>query len=649
MSGFAVVWRRSGRPVEPTSLRRLVHSRDRSGNATGATVAIHGPCGLAQAGGTPATVPEARGGPNRQGGPSVVGDVRLSGREALAHRLGRRRPESDLAMIAQAYRTWGPACVEHLVGAFAFALWDSQRRELFLARDHFGQRSLSFAITRDGDVVVAPDPRAVLALGEVDDAPDPGFLASFLDLLPHRHGSPYARVEILPAAHTCTISGTGRRDRRFWTATTPSTVPLEPDDWTAAVRDAFLTAVGDAMDEGPMGAHLSGGVDSSSVVCAAATLAGARAPLHAFTARFAGGRTDADLRAVQTVLQASGARGHDVDGDAVVRPGDLTSLLDFVGYPIWNPFLLVYDRIYQAAAPFTTAVLDGMDGDAVAFQSYFPLRHWARTGRWLRLHRELSATSRRLQVPRLALLKTHVLRAEAPWLYRAKARLRGEDEIPLLHPDLASEADPAILRRLHRRFDPDDGSCPSDVHARRVESAIIPFTLSTLGRVAQRWGVEARHPFFDLRLVSLCLSAPTGLKFRAGISRYVLRAALSGILPEAVRWRADKGNPIPAFFEQVVRSIEPELERAERSSRGLVADHTIERLRKRYADHRRPRDAYDLWRAFAVGHWLTHENAPAWGAETGPIRVLTRSMTDEEQEHDAVAEAVHAAPAVGLR
>ena len=215
-----------------------------------------------------------------EAGLACVADVRLDDRETLCAALGVPQPDraalADGDLILRAYLRWGAACPTHLLGDYAFAVWNAWTRTLFCARDHVGARPFYYATLAEG-FVFASAVEAVLAAPGVSDALDEATVAASLTRIglttPTR--TFFQAVRKLPPGHTLTVdfgSRGGARLQRYWRPEhTPRARPASDDAYAAELLDLYAKAVRARLrGPDPIGAHLSGGLDSSSIVVLAA-------------------------------------------------------------------------------------------------------------------------------------------------------------------------------------------------------------------------------------------------------------------------------------------------------------------------------------------------------------------------------------------
>jgi len=248
----------------------------------------------------------------------AVMDGRLDDRATLVRSLERHvnrdlGSASDVELALAAYESWGTGCARQLIGDFAFCIWDTERRLLFCARDHFGVKPLYYARVGTSFVVsnVLRSLRRHPAVSErLNDNAIGDFLLFGLCMEPSQ--TSFADVARLPPAHTLTCSSSNAEPHveRYWTLRPgPETRHGEPRDYVQQFTSAFETAVSDRLRGGHVGILMSGGLDSSSVAATAAGVLGssaARTSLRAFTAVYDTVAEDEERRYSSLVADALG-------------------------------------------------------------------------------------------------------------------------------------------------------------------------------------------------------------------------------------------------------------------------------------------------------------------------------------------------------
>ena len=485
-------------------------------------------------------------------GLAITASARLDGRPALCEALGLPRPGraglSDGALILMSYARWGRACPGHLLGDYAFALWDARRQVLFCARDHAGARPFYYAHA-GGRFVFASDIDAVLAApgvsGELDEAVVATRLTRGGRFLGERTW--YRAVLRLPPGHALRVERGAARLERWWRPEdAPAPAPASDDALAEAGRALLSEAVRDRLrGAGPLGVHLSGGLDSSGVAALAARelrRQGRPAPLafawHAPPGPGPRGAAQAaEYGAIEAVCRQEGVQVFYCPPQA----RDVVAFLRRDGTRC-DEGTLVHEEVVQraAAAQGVGVLLSGWGGDeGISFngRGYYP--QLLRSGRVVRLWRELRERSRR---PLAALLAEAALPLLAPgaaraagWLRRGQSPFRRN--VTFIHPEFARRT-PVLPAQSWR---------PAGVR----DLQLLLLRRGHLSRRMEGWaasgarlGIEYRYPLLDRRVLELVLGlAPE--QFRRGRwSRWLMRRAFAPLLPPEVCWNPDKRDPV---------------------------------------------------------------------------------------------------------
>ncbi|MGE3910879.1 MAG: asparagine synthase-related protein, partial [Chloroflexota bacterium] len=279
MSAIVGMGYRDGRPVDPGVFGRMMKALAHRGDGQpdvwpGESVMLGAWQQRLQPG--LAAAPHAA---MQEAGPFVaVVDARLDNRVELLDALDLDRQPSDVlsdaALVLAAYARWGAACPDRLLGDFAFAIWDRRERQLFCARDHAGVKPFYFATTPD-TVAFATEASPLLLVPGVSGRPDDAQIADYLTGdLDDPAATFFAGVRRLPPGHALVADASGTRTWAFWTPDAKRELALASDtEYEEAFRAVFTEAVRCRLqDAGPVGAMLSGGLDSSAIACVAAGL-----------------------------------------------------------------------------------------------------------------------------------------------------------------------------------------------------------------------------------------------------------------------------------------------------------------------------------------------------------------------------------------
>ena len=623
MSAIAGIFRTDGRRVDRREIDRMA-----------AALAHRGPNGgqawcresIALSQSALWTTPEAAGEaqPVTIGGSVIVADARLDNRQELIQALepAGAGPRGDAALILRAYLRWGEACVTRLVGDFAFAIWDGRNRRLFCARDHVGVKpfyyhhgttALLFASEMKALFTSALTPYALNRQRVAD------YLVAFFD---DEATTFYRDVHRLPPGHTLTAWNGGSRIGRYWSLDRNREITLGSDEaYAEAFRACFTEAVRCRLrSQSAAGCLLSGGLDTSSIVATARNLrqAGEGGSVATFTAIFPG-LPASDLRQVDerayvdAVVGQGGVSPHYMRGDVLSPLGDADRALWHLDEPFAAPNLYLHWGLYRTARDHgVTTLLDGIDGDTTVSHGLERLPALARSRKVMTLARELRALSRRYRVGVGTVAWQYALRpllpqAPARWLRRVRRQAPASLAHSVIRPEFARQT--SVLDRVEAsdRSRAIDTRSARASHWRAMTSGLIPYTLELADKAAAAFGVEPRYPFFDRRLMELCLALPANQKLRQGWTRNIMRRAMEGLLPDQVRWRAGKANLAPNFRQRLVqrdaRVIREVLDRP-----GMLEEFVdlvaLRRAYDRCLTRPTDADAVTVFSASVLGLWL---------------------------------------------
>jgi asparagine synthase (glutamine-hydrolysing) len=559
---------------------------------------------------------------------TLTADVRLDNRSDLIQALGLKGVSpgevGDGELILAAYERWADRAPEHLLGDFSFAIWDSRRRALLCVRDRMGVRPLYY-VSLPQTFAFASAIAGLLALPEVSRGLNEVRVAEHLaGMVCDKTSTFYLDILRLPPGHCLSVCDATARVWSYWRLDPEREAGRQSDQAYADGLRAHLTdAVRDRLRAiAPVGATLSGGLDSSTVACVARSLLrqDGQRPLHTFSAIFPDLPQTDELRLIDRVLRDGGFEPHHVRADRLDILDDLDRRLPRPDEPDSSTVVELYGALFgRARAHSVRVVLDGLEGDAVVSHgSAYPLE-LARRARWLTLAGEIRAFARVQEVSAFRLLWQSLRPLAPPWI-RAIGRRATRSQPPPWESAIRSD----LARRvcLYERWEAQQGAWLIGVrtarhdHWRRIDSPVVTHAVETVGRVAGRFSIEPRHPFLDSRLIEFTLALPGDQKLRRGLTRVVLRGAMAGILPEELRSRKGKADLRPIIPHALGRVEPSRLEVVvDREAEAIAPYVDLDVLRgvlARHVGRPDPRDAVTLWRAVTLGTWL--RTAPVDGS-----------------------------------
>lgn len=491
---------------------------------------------------------------------SLVADVRLDNREELCRDLGLAAGDaatlSDAAMIMHCLERWDLEALDRMVGDFAFALWDGSIQRLLLARDFLGQRPLHFHRS-DGFFAFASMPKGLHALAQIPVAPSRQGAADFLALLPETGPETFFEgIEKVQPGHYAIVTRAGLTTQRYWNPRRRDLGLKGAEDHREALRERMDQAVSSCLRgaSGRVGAHLSGGLDSSAVAATAAKLlASENGRVTAFTAvpreGFRGGVRNGI--ADESALAASVAGLHPNMEHVLIRPRERSPLagLDRYFYLYERPLLNLCNAVWSDAIMDSArerrlpVLLTGALGNmSFSYDGMQLLPRLLREGRLLRLTgeiRQLLANGTRAGTIAAQTVGPFLPRRMWSAIGRARGKALDISAYSAINPSIAREFDiesRAASRGHDLSYRPRSDSFESRLWVlRRVD--LGNYQKGMLGG----WGIDVRDPTADRRLVEHCLSVPDDQFLTGGIPRALARTAFSDRVPQSVLSERRKG------------------------------------------------------------------------------------------------------------
>ncbi|HXB57841.1 MAG TPA: asparagine synthase (glutamine-hydrolyzing) [Vicinamibacteria bacterium] len=475
----------------------------------------------------------------------------------------RFRSQGDGEVILHLYEELGDGAVAALDGMFAFALWDAKRRRLLVARDRAGKKPLFY---HDGPnlFAFASEVKALLAHPGIPRAQDPSALPLYLTYgyVP-TPGTFYQGIRALPPAHFLVATEKGcEGPTPYWTVRFRDGVVGDDREAEERFRSLLQEAVTRRLvADVPLGAFLSGGLDSSSIVAFMARAAGGR--VRTFTIGFKGGKEYDETPHARTVAEAFGTD----HTEFVVEP----KALELIDRLVWHhdgPFgdssAVPTYLLSELTRTRVTVALNGDGGDEV-FAGYLRLYGGALSERIPRpIFRGLAAVLGLLPEPRdrrhpLRFAKRFVEAGRFPLLERY---LRWNAYFPndlteLLRPEYQRFCDPELVRASFRAGLDGEGSTLARLLHLNFKTYLLDDLLVKIDRMSMAHGLEARSPFLDTALVEFGAALPDRLRMRWGRGKLLLRRAMKDILPPSIlaRGKMGFGAPLGAWFRNDLNGL----------------------------------------------------------------------------------------------
>jgi len=533
--------------------------------------------------------------------------------EAKGHRF---ISHTDTEVILHAYEEYGEECLNKFNGMFAFCLWDSRQNKLFCARDRFGIKPFYYYF--DAKMFAfASEIKALLENKGIEKRPNNQIICDYLvyGYLDHTEETFFARIKQLPPAHYLVIKDGKLSRKRYW--------DLNPDEKYESSNDLkyaqrFYELFEDSIrlrlrSDVPVGTCLSGGLDSSSIVCVVNNLLWGQTlniqgltPMQKTFSSCFEDKTYDEREFIQEVINKT-----KVEANFTFPDGK--KLFDIIPEVIWHqdePFgstsIFAQWHVMQLArAKGVIVLLDGQGADELlaGYHGYydFYFTDLIKTFQFKRLIQELDLYSKYHSYSKLSTL----VRLIRPFLpYSLSSYLKS-----ILKTKISSWVDPDFVKTYQRKIVSVQKykGCLDDHLYQFFTNSSLPALLHYEDRNSMAFSVEARVPFLDYRLVEFIFSLPSSQKIRDGITKIVLRNAMKGILPEKVRMRMDKMGfvtPADVWFRTVAKEKILEIFNSDSfRNRGYF---NVREIKKEFDTHcRGEKDMhFTIWRWINLELWL---------------------------------------------
>jgi asparagine synthase (glutamine-hydrolysing) len=513
---------------------------------------------------------------------------------------------SDTEVLPHLYEEFGDGMVRELNGMFAFALWDSRRRRLLIARDRFGEKPLYWGVF-DNTLLFASEPKVLLAHPAVRPALNINALRQYLsfDYVPAPL-SIYEGINKLPAAHKLTLENGRVNVERYWQLSYKTAEPVPGENEAAEhLRELLADAVRMRLvSDVPLGVLLSGGVDSSTI--AALAVRASSEAVKTFSISFAESSFDESAYA-RGVAKFLGTDHHEERLSANLAANLVSEIGSWMDEPFSDPSLVPTYLLSRFTRKHVTVALGGDGGDEL-FAGY-PMY----TGhRWAEIYKRVPTVLRRgliEPVVKLLPVKTKNLSFDYKALrfvtgakYDAITRhhvwfgsFTPEEQQQLLTPEALAASDGDIYAEAQIIA----AECNSDDLVTQMQSVdtrlyLAEDILTKVDRASMAVSLEVRAPFLDPRVAEFAASLPCNYKLRGLKTKYILKKAVHDMLPPFVTRRGKKGFGVPVaeWLKVKLRPLARDLLSPERVRRaGVFNPEFVARLQDEHergvANHRK--------------------------------------------------------------
>lgn len=448
------------------------------------------------------------------------------------------KSDSDTEVIICSYKKWGEKCFEKFNGMWALAIWDETKRKLLLSRDRLGIKPLYYY--KNGSIIAfASEIKALLALG-IERRANDKLIYDFLKfgMLDHTDETFFLSINKIPPAHYAVIAEDGTiTPKRYWDFVTSEKIGGGEDDLYAKnFLDIFRDAVKMRLrSDVAVGSCLSGGLDSSSIVCVinnflkASGIKQIGEKQKTFSSCADDPRIDERVF-VNEVLEKTGAEKHFIFPDAQKSLEEFDKLLQCQEEPIRGLSMYAQFKVYEKAKQENVIVLlDGQGADEIlgGYRKFyfFYLKLLLNRKKYFKFFKESI-----LFFSSSSVVKTLNLKSGLRYFGWGRKILKIEN---LFRPDFSEKFG-------NRKLEIGSGENLGQRFKEDATKWSLPVLLRYADKNSMAHSIETRLPFLDYRLVETVSAMPLDQKLKNGWTKYVMRNAMKGILPEKIRLRKDK-------------------------------------------------------------------------------------------------------------
>jgi asparagine synthase (glutamine-hydrolysing) len=477
-------------------------------------------------------------------------------RHNLEQKGHRFASHSDTESIVHLYEEYGEGCIAQLRGMFAIALWDSRKRQLLLARDRVGKKPLFYASNGER-TLFASELKALLAEGSVSRQIDSQALCDYFSFgYISAPKTVYEAVRKVQPGHYLVVSDAGVREQRYWDLSFRNLEARSEEEWCELVRHDVCEATRiRLMSDVPLGAFLSGGIDSSCVVAAMSGVM--KRPVTTCSIGF----DDKEYDESKFAGQVAGLF-HADHHESLVHPAAV-EIVDKLAWHFDEPFAdssaVPTYYVSKIAREHVTVALGGDGGD----ENFAGYRRYIFDHYENRMRHYFPGWMRRGVFGPLGSLYTPL--AAAPRIFRAKATLqslsrsplegyfnsvsifRPDDKARLFSPDFRRQLrgydSIEVFEHHYNRADTDD--LLSRIQYLDIKTYLPDDILAKVDRASMAVSLEVRAPFLDHHLMEHLAAMPSSLKLRRGTGKYILKKAMKAVLPDEILYRKKQGFAVP--------------------------------------------------------------------------------------------------------
>jgi asparagine synthase (glutamine-hydrolysing) len=539
-------------------------------------------------------------------------------REDLIKRGHSFYTKCDTEVIIHLFDEYGTDCVNYLRGMFAFAIWDETEKSLFIARDRVGKKPLLYSHQPNGDLIFGSEFQALLAHPSISREVDFEAIDSYLSYLcVPAPQTAFKQIRKLEPAHWMLWKNGEVKTHRYWLPDFSKKIKIsEPEaieETTRILREATKMRM---IAEVPLGAFLSGGVDSSTIVALMAEVS--EKPVKTFSIGFEE-QDFSELKYAKIVANHVGAEYHEF----IVRPNALEvlpTLIEHYGEPYADSSAIATYYVSKETRQFVTVALNGDGGDESfgGYERYLAMQMAEKYHHLPEFLRKTVIESTVSLIPTSELKKSRVRDAKrflqaaslpkTERYFRWMSTFNREAKKEIYTKEFANtvaEQNPSVF--LDKWFDKADGLSILDSILLTDQMTYLPNDLLVkVDIVSMANSLEARSPFLDHKVIEFAASLPENLKVGRFETKTLLKKVAAQLVPREVIYRRKMGFGVPLgdWFRGEMKSFLRDILLSEKSlSRGIIKPEFIEKYVREHTESAKDH-AFQIWTLLMLELWF---------------------------------------------
>ncbi|MCK9150761.1 lasso peptide isopeptide bond-forming cyclase [Methanobacterium alcaliphilum] len=619
MSAITGIFYRDGRKVDPDLIKKMNDKLSHRG-PDGSDIWCEGSVALGHQmlWTTPESLHEKL--PFEEDGLVITADARIDNRDELSEELEIPDEEhiSDSYFILKAYQKWGEDCPDKLLGDFAFAIWDQNKKKLFCARDHMGVKPFYYYLD-DEKFVFGTEIKAILSISSIHFNLNEKKLLLYLtkELMDYTQTF-YEKIYCLPASHFYLINTKKDTISKYWELNPKMKTLLGSEE---EYKKAFLNIFSEAIrcrirSSFPIGFNLSGGLDSSSIVCTTRKVLMDKKDvniefINTFSTVYNEIPESDERYYISKVLENDKIKSNFLFGDNNSPLKDIENILWFQDQPFISPHIVNDLQLYRKMKSQGIRVnLSGDGGDEIISHGGNYLRELLFSFKLKKFLKELYEYSNRDNYSKFKIIFSEVILTLIPYSLKKYIRL-------IFKRNKISIVNEKLLKEFEiNKFDLDDlldylsKLDTKKYHYFTINNPLNQTIFGIMNRSSARYNIEGRYPFFDKRLVEFCYSLPTEMKIKYGWDRYIMRISMNNILPPEIQWRQKKADLNHVYKRNIILFEKPTIEKIIYNTKTIQKYLDTKKIQKSYEKYKlnNKKSLFDIWLVLVAYFWLKSKN-----------------------------------------